>query len=148
MIFAIVSPDMISWNATRTRVNGLSEPRDLVDGLIKELGLSLDERAALDRQAKLFEKHAGGGYAVSRHSEISALFENVGKMQPSPQPEDGNEERVDNVESCSRFIVLAASNASLQTANGMSSIALEMACIGWRILPSVEQSTTQKISWQ
>ena len=98
MIFAIVSPDMISWNATRTRVNGLSEPRDLVDGLIKELGLSLDERAALDRQAKLFEKHAGGGYAVSRHSEISALFENVGKMQPSPQPEDGNEERVDNVD--------------------------------------------------
>ena len=39
-IFAIAPPDMISWNATRMRVNRLPEPRDLVDALIEELGLA------------------------------------------------------------------------------------------------------------
>jgi hypothetical protein len=33
-IFAIVPPEMISWNATRMRVSCLPEPRDLVDALI------------------------------------------------------------------------------------------------------------------
>jgi hypothetical protein len=97
-IFAIVPSDMISWNATRIRVNCLPEPRDLVDALIEELGISLDERAALDRQAKLFEKHAGGEYAAIRQSGISAGFEDVGKAQPSVQSTDGNKERrVDSV---------------------------------------------------
>jgi hypothetical protein len=56
-IFRIASPDMISWNSTRKRVNRLSEPRGLVDSLIQELGLGLDERAAIERQAKLFERY-------------------------------------------------------------------------------------------
>ena len=89
-IFAVAPPDMISWNATRMRVNCLPEPRDLVDALIEEFGLSLDERAALDRQAKLFEKHAGGQHAAIRQSGSSAMLENVGKAQPSLRPEDGN----------------------------------------------------------
>lgn len=91
-IFAIVLPDMISWNATRMRVNCLPEPRDLVDALIEELGLSLDERAALDRQAKRFEKHAGGEYAATGQSGTSAGLENVGKVQPPAQLERANEE--------------------------------------------------------
>ncbi len=57
-ILAIAPRNMISWNATRMRLNRLPEPRDLVDALIEELGLSLDKRAALDRQAMRFEKRA------------------------------------------------------------------------------------------
>jgi hypothetical protein len=98
-IFTIAPPDLISWNATRMRVNCLPEPRDLVDSLIEELGLSLDERAALDRQAKLFEKHAGSEYAAIRQSGISSRLEYVGKAQMSAQPEAGKKEgRVDSVD--------------------------------------------------
>jgi hypothetical protein len=98
-IFTIAPPDMISWNATRMRVNCLPEPRDLVDALIEELGLSLYEREALDRQAKLFERHAGSEYAAIRQSGISARLESVGKAQPSAQPEAGNKEGgVDSVD--------------------------------------------------
>jgi hypothetical protein len=46
----------------------------------------------------------------------------------------------------SRFGVIAASSAWRQTANGTSPIVLETAFIVWRILPSVEKSTKQKIS--
>src|SRR3984893_11721893 len=92
-IFAIAPPNMISWNATRMRVNCLPEPRDIVDALIEELRLGLDERAALDRQAKLFRKHAGGEDAPIRQSGISARLANVGKVQPSAQPEDVSERR-------------------------------------------------------
>jgi hypothetical protein len=56
-IFRVAPPNMISWNTTRKRVNRLCEPRDLVDSLIQELGLSSDEVAALERQAKLFDKY-------------------------------------------------------------------------------------------
>lgn len=56
-ILRIAPPDMISWNATRKRVNRLPEPRDLVDALIADLGWGIDARAALDRQARLFEKY-------------------------------------------------------------------------------------------
>jgi len=92
-IFAIAPPNMISWNATRMRVNCLPEPRDLVDALIEELGLTLDERAALDRQAKLFGKCADGQDASVRQSGMSARSENVGKLQRSAQPEDVSEGR-------------------------------------------------------
>lgn len=76
-IFAIAPPDMISWNATRMRVNRLPEPRDLVDELIEELGLSLNECAALDRQARLFEKHDDRGAVLARQSQSSAKLSNV-----------------------------------------------------------------------
>jgi hypothetical protein len=76
-IFAIAPPDMISWNATRTRVNRLPEPRDLVDALIDELGLSLEERAALDRQAKLFEKLSGSEVFPVQRSENSVDLNNA-----------------------------------------------------------------------
>ena len=56
-IFRAAPPEMISWNSTRKRVNRLPEPRDLVDTLIQELGLSANNVAALERQAKLFEKY-------------------------------------------------------------------------------------------
>jgi hypothetical protein len=56
-IFSIAPPEMISWNSTRKRVNRLPEPRDLVDSLIQELGLSAADIASLDRQASLFEKY-------------------------------------------------------------------------------------------
>jgi hypothetical protein len=92
-IFAVAPPDMISWNATRMRVNCLPEPRDLVDALIEELALSLDERAALDRQAKRFEKHAGSDDAPIRKSGISVESEYFGKAQPSAQSEEVNQER-------------------------------------------------------
>ena len=75
------------------RVNCLPEPRDLVDAVIEELGLSLDERAALDRQAKLFGMHAGGEAVPARQSGISARSENVGKVQQSAQPKDVSEGR-------------------------------------------------------
>ncbi|MFB6448175.1 hypothetical protein [Bradyrhizobium tunisiense] len=76
-IFAIAPPDMISWNATRRRVNSLPEPRDLVDALIEELGLSLDERAALDRQARLFEKYERCEVAPAPQSESAAGLNNI-----------------------------------------------------------------------
>jgi hypothetical protein len=98
-IFAIVPPDMISWNATRKRVNCLPEPRDLVDALIDELGLGLEERAALDRQAKRFEKQAGGEYAAARQSPWSAGLEHFRQSLPSARPEDGSKgSRVDSVD--------------------------------------------------
>jgi hypothetical protein len=56
-IFTIAPPEMISWNSTRKRVNRLPEPRDLINSLIQELGLSANDVAALERQAKLFEKY-------------------------------------------------------------------------------------------
>lgn len=49
--------DMVSWNTTRKRVNRLPEPRDLVDAVIDELGLGPEERAGLERQARLFESY-------------------------------------------------------------------------------------------
>jgi hypothetical protein len=84
-IFAIAPPNMISWNATRMRVNRIPEPRDLVDALIEELGLSLDERAALDRQAGLFEKYEGCEVVLIRQSEGPAGLSNV------RQPDDVGE---------------------------------------------------------
>jgi hypothetical protein len=84
-IFAIAPPNMISWNATRMRVNRLPEPRDLVDALIEELGLSLGERAALDRQAGLFEKYEGCEVVLTQQSEGSAGLSNV------RQPDDVSE---------------------------------------------------------
>lgn len=51
-------------------MNCLPEPRDLVDALIAELGLSLDERAALDRQAELFGKRVDIDHAPIRHLEL------------------------------------------------------------------------------
>jgi hypothetical protein len=56
-IFRIAPPEMTSWNRTRKRVNRLPEPRDLVDSLIQELGLSVADVAALERQASRFEKY-------------------------------------------------------------------------------------------
>ncbi|EIG63593.1 hypothetical protein [Bradyrhizobium sp. WSM1253] len=82
-ILAIAPPDMTSWNATRTRVNPLPEPRDLVDALIDELGLCLDERAALDRQAKLFEKLSNSEVMSAQQSEN---FVGVNNARQNPQP--------------------------------------------------------------
>jgi hypothetical protein len=84
--FAIAPPDMMSWNATRTRVNRLPGPRVLVDALIEELGLSLDERAALDRQAKRFEKYDSCEAVPARQSESPARLRNF------RQPDDVSEE--------------------------------------------------------
>jgi hypothetical protein len=56
-IFKVAPPEMISWNSTRKRVNRLPEPRDLVDALVQELGLTSTEVEAIERQAKLFEKY-------------------------------------------------------------------------------------------
>jgi hypothetical protein len=56
-LFKIAPPRMINWNSTRKRVNRLPEPRELVDKLIKELGLDDGEIASLERQARLFEKY-------------------------------------------------------------------------------------------
>lgn len=56
-ILRLAPPTMISWNRTRLRVNRLPEPRELVDTIIAELGLTRDERASLDRQARLFDIH-------------------------------------------------------------------------------------------
>lgn len=56
-IFRVAPPEMISWNSTRKRVNRLPEPRDLVDALIQELGLTTTEVEGIERQAVLFEKH-------------------------------------------------------------------------------------------
>lgn len=92
-IFAIVPPDMISWNATRRRVNCVPEPRDIVDALIEELGLSLNERAALDRQSMRFEKHVGDeSIAAARQSRSYAKLERVRQLHPSARPEDGKKE--------------------------------------------------------
>jgi hypothetical protein len=85
-ILAIAPSDMTSWNATRMRVNRLTEPRDLVDALIEELGLSLDQRAALDRQARRFEKSEGCEVVPARRSESSAR---LGNARP---PQDVSEE--------------------------------------------------------
>jgi hypothetical protein len=57
-----IAPEcMTCWNAKKGiikgRVNQLPEPRELVDELIAELGYGPEKRAALDRQALLFEKH-------------------------------------------------------------------------------------------
>jgi len=76
-IFAIAPPDMISWNATRTRVNPLPEPRDLVDELIEELGLSIGERAALERQAMRFEKYNGCRGPQTRQPKIFTRLRNA-----------------------------------------------------------------------
>jgi hypothetical protein len=64
-IFRVAPPSMISWNSTRKRVNRLPEPRHLVESLIQELGLTLAEVAAIERQAKLFEKNG--------HMELAPL---------------------------------------------------------------------------
>lgn len=87
-ILAIAPPDMISWNATRMRVNRLPEPRDLVDALIEELGLSSDERAALDRQARRFEQSEDCEGMLARQSNSSAR---LGNARPPQEPKaDGN----------------------------------------------------------
>jgi hypothetical protein len=79
-------------------VNCLPEPRDLVDSLIAELGLSSEERSALDRQAERFEKHAGGEYAASWQSPRSASLEYVRRSQsPAPSEEGCNDSRIDSV---------------------------------------------------
>jgi hypothetical protein len=66
--------------------------------LIDELGLSLEERSALDRQAERFEKHAGGEYAGSRQSPRSASLEYVRQSQsPAPSEEGGKDRRIDSV---------------------------------------------------
>ena len=56
-LLSIAPIEMTSWNGTRKRVNSAGEPRTLVDALISELGLSSDARAALERQAALFNIH-------------------------------------------------------------------------------------------
>ena len=66
---------MISWNSTRKRVNRLPEPRDLVDSLVQGLGLTSAEVAAIERQAKLFEKYG--------HQETSGLTKNASAPQIS-----------------------------------------------------------------
>jgi len=65
-IFRIAPPAMVSWNATRMRVNRLPEPRELVDALIEDLGLGSEERAALERQRRLFEVHGHKSLAPLR----------------------------------------------------------------------------------
>jgi hypothetical protein len=56
-LIALAPPEMVSWNKTRKRVNQLPEPRDLVEKIIFDLGFGPEERAALERQAKLFNIH-------------------------------------------------------------------------------------------
>lgn len=92
-IFAIALPDMISWNATRTRVNRLPEPRDLVDALIEELRLGLDERAALARQAKLFEMLSGSDATTTKQTESTVDPNRARQMRRPEQPKDVSESR-------------------------------------------------------
>jgi len=59
-LLRIAPAEMTTWNRTRKRVNRLPEPRALVDVLIEDLKLSEEERAALERQSRLFEIHGDG----------------------------------------------------------------------------------------
>lgn len=56
-LIATAPPEMVIWNKTRKRVNRLPEPRELVDEIISDLGFGQSEKAALERQARLFETH-------------------------------------------------------------------------------------------
>lgn len=49
-------PHIADWNKTRKRVAIFDEPRDLVDIIIRDLRLSSQEIAALDRQAEIFQQ--------------------------------------------------------------------------------------------
>jgi hypothetical protein len=62
-IIRIAPPCLICWNATRKRVNRLPEPRDLVDAVIEQLNLDLNDRAALERQARLFDLYGHNALA-------------------------------------------------------------------------------------
>ncbi|MCC5641267.1 hypothetical protein LC593_36820, partial [Nostoc sp. CHAB 5844] len=53
-LLAIAPAEMTSWNRSRIRINQLPEPRNLVDSIINDMGLSEAEIEALERQSILF----------------------------------------------------------------------------------------------
>ena len=54
-VIRLADPSIKDWNNTRKRVSTFSEPRDLVDTVLDELGWSKLQRDALDRQAALYD---------------------------------------------------------------------------------------------
>lgn len=53
-IINLAWPHIADWNKTRRRVATFEEPKKLVDEIIRELGLGVNEIAALDRQNALY----------------------------------------------------------------------------------------------
>ncbi len=53
-VIALAGRHVADWNNTRKRVATFEEPRELVDEIIRELGLGVSEIAALERQNALY----------------------------------------------------------------------------------------------
>jgi hypothetical protein len=47
-------PHIADWNKTRKRVATFEEPKELVNGIIRDLGLGFSEIAALERQSAVY----------------------------------------------------------------------------------------------
>ncbi|MPR06504.1 hypothetical protein [Microvirga tunisiensis] len=55
-VIALAWPHIADWNKTRKRVATFEEPKEMVNEIIRELGLGVSEIAALERQNAIYRR--------------------------------------------------------------------------------------------